>query len=177
MKSKLTLTAKIFNPGVHTTQAGAKLYSFSMGISQVNKQTEKWENVYLPVTIFSKEGDLDWILQSDKKEITIEGQLSVKSGYTKRDGTEVAPHIAVFGFEAYIGKKPQQKSHENTTQATKQVQDTQSHPNNAYSQGQPNQAPPTQPNGGYQADFPIADSEIPFGYIGLSEGGYYVHLI
>ncbi len=169
MKSKLTLTAKIFNPSVHTTQAGAKLYSFSMGISQVNKQTEKWENIYLPITIFSKEGDLDWILQSDKKEITIEGQISVKSGYTKRDGTEVAPHIAVFGFEAYIGKKPQQKSHENTTPAPKQVQDTQSHPQSVSTQQRPSQSVPAQQKPetyeAYRdpvADITMPSEEVPF---------------
>ena len=111
MKSKVIITAKIFNPKVHATQTGAKLYSFSMGISEQNKKTEQWENIYLPVTIFDKENRHEWILGKDKYEITIEGQLSIKPGYTKRDGTEVSSHIAVFGFEAYVGKKPERSPH------------------------------------------------------------------
>ncbi len=139
MKSKLTITAKIFNPSVHNSRDGAKLYSFSMGISQQNKQTEKWENIYLPVTIYDKENLHGWILQADKKEITIEGQLTVKSGYTKRDGTEVATHIGVFGFEAYIGKKPSKPKHEDPAQAPKQAQNVPTHQGNAHSQPQPRQ--------------------------------------
>ncbi len=178
MKSKLTLTAKIFNPSVHTTQAGAKLYSFSMGISQQDKKTEQWLNMYLPVTIFDKEDRHSWILKSDKKEITIEGQLTIKSGYTKRDGTAVAPQIGVFGFEAYTGKKPQPttegssgdqardqaqyptpQQHQNSPQATnapQQVQeDGQSVPTATQPVREENYRDPV-------SAITIADEEIPF---------------
>ncbi len=161
MKSKLILTAKIFNPSVHTTQAGAKLYSFSMGISQQDKKTEQWLNMYLPVTIFDKEDRHSWILKSDKKEITIEGQLTIKSGYTKRDGTEVASQIGVFGFEAYTGKKPQrdQAQHpaQQPTQAPSTPQQTQSHPQSVSSQqgvSQPQPTPTYSPNGCVQSPAP-----------------------
>lgn len=162
MKSKLTITAKIFNPSVHSTKDNAKLYSFSMGLSQQNKQTEKWENIYLPVTIYDKENQHEWILQADKKEITIEGQLTIKSGYTKRDGTVVAPHIGVFGFEAYIGKKQGRSSHENERGASDILQPTQSLPQSVSNQQRPTQNPTAHKIGDYQADFPEQSDYVPF---------------
>ncbi len=104
-KSKVRLTGKLYNPSKFTTQTGADLYSFSMQISQQDKRTQEWLNVFLPVTIFDKENRHGWIMNADKQEITCEGQLSVKAGFAKRDGTQVAAHVSVFGFDAILRDK------------------------------------------------------------------------
>ncbi len=149
MNSKVRATGKLYNPTVHATQSGASLYSFSMQVSNQDKKTQEWHSVFLPVTLFDQNGLYGWLMDADKKEITFEGSLTVKKGFTRRDGTEVADHIGLFGFDASLGEKLTKTAPQQPIQAPKAPEPV------------PTQAQTAQ-SGGYENDFPEQAETVPF---------------
>ncbi len=119
MENSITLSGKMFNPQSFTTKDNIHIYSFSLGFSKINKKTEAWTNMYIPISLYDKENKYEKVMQMDKMEVTVQGVLDIKTGYTKADGTEVPAQLSIFAFEASSGKKmkPQEATQGHNTSA------------------------------------------------------------
>ncbi len=167
MQSYIEITAFAMNVKPFTYSKGTG-YNFSFAMKGEAQSEDKNS---APVVWISGVSFNQPIL--DKRNYLLKGKLQVKPPYKDYPaGLQLVVSEAILlesGMYVVARKRSEPTTHENTTQAPKQVQDTQSHPNNAYSQGQPNQAPPTQPKQEtYEAyrdpvkDITMPSEEVPF---------------
>ena len=137
------------------TQTGKSVTSINISCGEKNAKGE-YDNLYIKASFWEKQSDFVSQYFKEGDAIIVTGKL-VTTHYQKQDGTKVYETGFMFPSASFVPKSKDQ------------------------TQPAPQQAP-----SGYQAPAQNAPSpqvpemdmgEIPFSPLGMSEGGYYVHLI
>ena len=178
MQNYIEITAFTMNVKPFTYSKGTG-YNFSFAMKGESEDQNSAPIVWISGVSFNQP-----IL--DKRSYLLKGKLQVKPPYKDYPaGLQLVVSEAILLESGMYVVARKRTTHENEPQASNAPKQAQSHPQSVQSQQRPpstQEQPKTsmQTDANYQdpiAQITMPEEEIPFGYIGLSEGGYFVHLI
>jgi len=165
------------------TQGGSAIGNTAIATTRKFKSQsgeQKEEVLFVDITFFGRSAEIANQYLGKGSKILVDGRLKLDQ-WTSQDGTKRSKHSVNVENMQMLDSK--QDATENMQKQNAQTQQAPSH--NAPTQGhysQPHQAS-TQNRENESSQNPsipeidIAEPDIPFAPLGMSEGGYYVHLV
>ena len=153
------------------TQSGSAIASTGIATTRKFKTQsgeQREEVLFVDLTFFGRSAEIANQYLHKGSKILVDGRLKLDS-WTAQDGTKRSKHGITVESMQMLDSKPQGQPQ----QPQQQYQQPQAQQQYQQPQAQPMQQQQAQP----MPAIDVSDDDIPFAPIGMSEGGYYVHLI
>ena len=159
----LTFVGTIQKMETRTTQSGKAVTSLNLSAGEKNAKGE-YDNLYIKADFWEKQSIFVSQYFKEGDTIIVTGKL-VTTNYTKADNTKVYETKFLFPSASFVPKPKDQTQNNN-------------YPNQDKTQGDDGYIMPQTTNqNAPMTEIDIDEQSIPFAPIGMSEGGYYAHLV